>query len=219
MPVHAVVANVQLPADKPFPKWRVFGIERGVPVLIPIEKLRVMPKAIRKFFFAKFIHKSRIDQIRLRHKTRRWPQRILFLPMHRNLRFVCFLLRSDLCRSRVACLRFRARLLGYIRLLHFVRTRFSHDGRFPFQHSIWRRPAGSRSFFPSGRPSGRCFWRLRGFRHSVPPVPALAGSTKIMLLRGEPSQSRVGTRLFSDAASDYIRLGGAEMLRPASPYI
>ena len=42
--IDAVVAGVQLAADEPLPEGRIAGVERGVPVLVPVKQLGVFAK-------------------------------------------------------------------------------------------------------------------------------------------------------------------------------
>src|SRR5882757_7823608 len=52
VPVDAVVAGVEFAADKPFPKWRIAGVQRGVPILIPMQEVGILAKTFRKILLA-----------------------------------------------------------------------------------------------------------------------------------------------------------------------
>ncbi len=85
--IHAVVAGVELAAHKPLPEGRMFGVERGVPVLIPVEKFGVFAEALGKILFAEAFNGVRIVQVGLSDEAGRRPNIFFFLPMDRNLGF------------------------------------------------------------------------------------------------------------------------------------
>ena len=93
MAVDAVVAGVQLAADKPFPERRMIGVQRGVPILIPVEKFGVLAEAFGEIFFAEAFDDARIVEIRLGDEAGRRANVLFFLPVHGDLRFgqPCFL--------------------------------------------------------------------------------------------------------------------------------
>src|SRR5580704_13177259 len=90
MPIDAVVACVQLPADKPLPKWRIARVECGVPVLIPIQQIGVRAKAFGEIFLVKMGHERWIVEVCLSDEFCGREEKILFLPVHRDLSFVFF---------------------------------------------------------------------------------------------------------------------------------
>ena len=48
VPVNAVIAHIELAADKPFPEGSVTGIKDGMPFLVPGQKICIFCKAIRE---------------------------------------------------------------------------------------------------------------------------------------------------------------------------
>src|SRR5580698_8150848 len=58
MAVDAVVAGVQLSADKPFPEGRIARVESLAPGLVPVEKLRVNVETFGKMLFAEFFYEG-----------------------------------------------------------------------------------------------------------------------------------------------------------------
>src|ERR1019366_2203778 len=52
MAVHAVVRGVDFAAHEPLPEWRITGIERRVPVLVPAQQIGVLAEALREIFLA-----------------------------------------------------------------------------------------------------------------------------------------------------------------------
>ena len=65
VPVDAIVAGVDFAADEPLPAGRVAGIERGVPILIPIQEIGVFLEALRKVVEAEPVINPRIGHVRL----------------------------------------------------------------------------------------------------------------------------------------------------------
>ena len=71
VPVDAVVAGVQLAADKPLPERRVAGVQRGVPVLVPVQQVGVFPEALREVLFREAVQDGRVGGVRLADELRR----------------------------------------------------------------------------------------------------------------------------------------------------
>ncbi len=90
MAVHAVVAGIEFAADKPLPERWIAGVQRGVPILIPVKEFGVIAKAFRKVLFAETLDEIGIVQIGLPDKFRRRQKTLFLFPMHRDLRFVVF---------------------------------------------------------------------------------------------------------------------------------
>ena len=65
MPIDAVVAGIEFAADKPFPERRIAGVQRGVPILIPMQQLGVFAKAFGEIFFAEALDDGGIVEIGL----------------------------------------------------------------------------------------------------------------------------------------------------------
>ena len=65
----------------------MIGIKRGVPILIPVEKLGVLSEALWETFFAEAISDVRIIQVRLGYEPGRRPNVLFFLPVNGDLRF------------------------------------------------------------------------------------------------------------------------------------
>ena len=87
VPVHAVVAGVQFSANEPFPKGRMIGVERGVPILVPVEQFGVVAEALREVFLVELSHEVGIVQVGLANKLRGRAVIAFFFPVHRDLRF------------------------------------------------------------------------------------------------------------------------------------
>src|SRR6266508_1200057 len=85
MPVHAVVAGVELSADEPFPERRIARVQRGVPVAVPRQQVGVRPEALGKMFVAESIPDGWVDQIRLTDECRSWTDVLFLLPVNGNL--------------------------------------------------------------------------------------------------------------------------------------
>src|SRR6266849_3688446 len=92
MAVNAVVAGIELAADKPFPEGRIARVEGLAPGLVPIEEGSVMIVAFRKMLFAEFLDEGRIGKIRLGDKCLGRAEELFFLPVDGDLRFGEFLL-------------------------------------------------------------------------------------------------------------------------------
>src|SRR5882757_10583554 len=88
VPVYAVVAGVEFAANKPFPKWRIAGVQRGVPILIPMQEFGVLAKTFGKILLAETFDHRRVVQIGLANKFRRGIKTLFFFPVHGDLRFV-----------------------------------------------------------------------------------------------------------------------------------
>jgi hypothetical protein len=52
VPVNAVVADIELAADKPFPEGGITGIKGGMPGLVPIQKISILPETVREIIQA-----------------------------------------------------------------------------------------------------------------------------------------------------------------------
>ncbi len=87
VPVHAVVGGVDLAPRKPLPERRITGIERGVPVLVPAQKIGVLSKAFRKVFLTEAFDDVGIGQIRLADELRGRIIVFFLPPMNRDLSF------------------------------------------------------------------------------------------------------------------------------------
>src|SRR6516225_5407890 len=85
MAIDAVVTGIQSTADKPFPEGRVAGVQRDVPILVPVEKIRVFLKALRKVVEAESVEDSRVLQVSLSGECLWRANVVLFLPVDRNL--------------------------------------------------------------------------------------------------------------------------------------
>src|SRR5882762_932481 len=95
VPVDAVVAGVEFAADKPFPKWRVAGVQCGVPIPIPMQQFGVLAKTFRKILLAETLDHRWVVQIGLANKFRRGIKTLFFFPVHGDLRFVLSWSRSS----------------------------------------------------------------------------------------------------------------------------
>src|ERR1700719_1833300 len=90
MAVAAVVAGVELAADKPFPKGRIAGVQRGVPILIPVEEFGVVAEAFGEILFAEALDDRGVVEVGLPNKFRRGEKILFLFPMNGNLRCVVF---------------------------------------------------------------------------------------------------------------------------------
>src|ERR1017187_1905485 len=68
MPVHTVVRGVDFAAREPLPEWRITGVERRVPVLVPAQQIGVLPEALREILLAEAFVDVGIGQICLADK-------------------------------------------------------------------------------------------------------------------------------------------------------
>src|ERR1700719_4452869 len=82
MAVDAVVAGVELAADKPFPKWRIAGVQRSVPILIPVQQFGIVAKAFRKILFAEALNDRGVVEVGLSNKFRRRIKTLFLFPVH-----------------------------------------------------------------------------------------------------------------------------------------
>ena len=87
VPVNAVEAGVYLAADEPLPARGVAGIEGGVPILVPGEKIGVFLEALGNFIQAEALVDSGVGHVGLRNELGRGMDILLFLPVNRDLRF------------------------------------------------------------------------------------------------------------------------------------
>src|SRR5438132_6888748 len=83
--VDTVVRGVQPAADEPFPEGRVAGVERGVPVLVPGEQVRVFPEALWEVLFLESFEDGRVAGIGLADELRRRVEVLLFSPVDGDL--------------------------------------------------------------------------------------------------------------------------------------
>src|SRR5258708_22932548 len=89
--VDAVIAGVELAADKPLPERRMTGIERGVPIVVPVQELRILVEALGKMLLAEFFDDGGIGEISLGDEFFGKIKILFLLPMHRDFRF-CYAL-------------------------------------------------------------------------------------------------------------------------------
>jgi hypothetical protein len=87
MAIDTVVRSVQAAADKPLPEWRMIGVQRGVPILIPVQQLRILPETFREILFAETLDNARIVQVGLRDEAGGRANVGFFYSMHGDLRF------------------------------------------------------------------------------------------------------------------------------------
>jgi hypothetical protein len=91
MTVHAVKAGVELASGIPLPERGFTGIERGVPILVPTQKVSIFTEAFREILFAKALIYGRIGKISLPNKFGIWIVVLFFFPVDSDLRLI------DLC--------------------------------------------------------------------------------------------------------------------------
>jgi len=63
MAINAVVTGIESTADKPFPEGRMASVQRDVPILVPVEEICVLLKALRKVVEAESVEDSRVLQV------------------------------------------------------------------------------------------------------------------------------------------------------------
>src|SRR6516164_2192226 len=114
MAINAVVTGIESTADKPFPEGRMASVQRDVPILVPVEEIRVFLKALRKPIEAKAVEDSRVLQVGLSDKCLRWANVVLFLPVDRNLSLRHF--RSSILRHAVPPGLWRRYMLSRLRV-------------------------------------------------------------------------------------------------------
>src|SRR6267143_2088811 len=61
--VDAVIAGVELASDKPLPEGGMAGIERGVPIVIPVQKLRIFVETLGEMLLAEFFDHGGIGEV------------------------------------------------------------------------------------------------------------------------------------------------------------
>ena len=86
VPVDAVHARVQAPADPPLPERRIARVEHRVPLAVPRQHLRVLREALREMLLAEPLEDRRVVRVRLRDERRRRRVVLLLTPMNRDLR-------------------------------------------------------------------------------------------------------------------------------------
>ncbi len=85
--IHAVVTRVDLAADKPAPERGMAGVERRLPVFVPVKEVRELLEALGEVVEGKAREHARVCQIGLRNELVRRREIILLRPVHRDLRF------------------------------------------------------------------------------------------------------------------------------------
>src|SRR5664280_1562696 len=83
--IDAVVRGVEPPADEPLPKWGVARVKRGVPVLVPRQKVGVLFEALGEVLLAQALVDARIGRVCLAYEFGRREVVALFAPVHGNL--------------------------------------------------------------------------------------------------------------------------------------
>ena len=132
VPVDAVDARVQAPADEPLEERRIARVEQRVPLLVPGEHVGVLDERLREVLLAKALEDRGIVRVGLRRERLRRLVVLLLPPMNCDLRL------GDLVFGGLVLIR---RGLG--RVSH-LRLSFQHGGnRFP--HSPERRRCRRRS--------------------------------------------------------------------------
>src|SRR6478736_10099510 len=91
MTIDTVVTGVEFAAGIPLPERSVTGIKRGVPILVPAQKVCIFTEAFGEILFAEALINGGISEISLTDKFRAWVEVLLFFPMNSDLRLI------DLC--------------------------------------------------------------------------------------------------------------------------
>src|ERR1041385_2213954 len=92
MTVNTVKAVVELASGIPLPERGFTGIERGVPIVVPAQKICIFTEAFRKILLTEALIHGGVGQISLAGKFRAWIKILLFFPMNGDLRFIDFCL-------------------------------------------------------------------------------------------------------------------------------
>ena len=90
MAINTVVGGIDLAAHKPFPARGIAGIQRGMPILVPIQQIGIFLKTFGEILQAQPVIYAWIGHICLGNKLRGWMKILLFLPVNGNLRFTNF---------------------------------------------------------------------------------------------------------------------------------
>ena len=88
MAVDTVVAGVQFAAYEPFPEGWVGGVQRGVPVVVPVEEFGVFVEAFGEVLFVEAGDEVGVVQVGLAYELGRWVEEGLFFPVDGDLGFV-----------------------------------------------------------------------------------------------------------------------------------
>ena len=87
VPVHTVVAGIDASAHKPLKAGRIAAVQRGVPLLVPVQQVRIFFKTFREVIQAEALKDGAVRQVGLRHKRSAGRQQVFLLPVHGNLGF------------------------------------------------------------------------------------------------------------------------------------
>ena len=82
VPVDAVVAGVEPAPHEPLPKRGVGGVERRVPVLVPVEQVGVLPEAFGKAVLAEALVDRRVGRVGLADEAGRGEEVLLLAPVN-----------------------------------------------------------------------------------------------------------------------------------------
>src|ERR1700756_1288628 len=85
MAIHAVVGGVELAPDEPFPEGWITGVERSMPILVPVQHVGVLPETFGILVFAEPVENVGISQIGLADKFGGGILIFLSPPMDRDL--------------------------------------------------------------------------------------------------------------------------------------
>ena len=88
MAVDTVVAGVQFAAYEPLPEGWVGGVQRGVPIVVPVEEFGVFVEAFGEVLFVEAGDEVGVVQVGLADELGRWVEEGLFFPVDGDLGFV-----------------------------------------------------------------------------------------------------------------------------------
>ncbi len=160
MAIDAVVASIELSSDEPLPERRIAGVERRMPVVIPVEQIGVGAETFGEIFLVELRHKRGVVEICLTDEFGGGEEEVFFFPVDGDLGFVfsrgwrgfwCFVF-SGSSRRVFGGFRDRFVFAGFCSSLRlrfrFFLDRLDHDEA-PFEFF-------SRQFQPKDDATARC---------------------------------------------------------------
>ena len=87
MSIDAIIRGIEFTTDKPFPKRRIACIQCLLPILIPVQHVRILFEALWKVLHAEPFINGFIRHVCLGNELRRRIVIALLLPVDRDLRF------------------------------------------------------------------------------------------------------------------------------------
>jgi hypothetical protein len=69
MAIDAVITDIDSAANKPSPEWRIAGVERDVPGLVPVEKVGVLLEAVWELAEGESFEDRLVGEVGLSHEA------------------------------------------------------------------------------------------------------------------------------------------------------